>query len=174
MTAYGSARKSSESGSKSAWTGQAGWGWTAMARILPARARAALVARRPARHALEQLGPAQLGPARVELAVRRLDVDREPLRVAPAGEVAEVDVVGGLGGVHAGVEARLRLVAHIGQVALDVLDATRVGKRAVAGDEHARLEREDAVARAQPVLERAGPDDRRMSRSPWNFATAIL
>src|SRR3954452_25568560 len=83
MAAYGAARKSSESGSKSAWTGQAGWGWTAMARILPARARAALVARRPARHALEQLGPAQLGPARVELAVRRLDVDRDPLRVAP-------------------------------------------------------------------------------------------
>src|SRR3954463_14141552 len=161
MTAYGAARKSWESGSKSAWTGQAGWGWTAMARILPARARAALVARRPARHALEQLGPAQLGPARVELAVRRLDVDRDPLRVAPAGEVAEVDVVGGQGGVHAGVEAHLRLVAHIGQVALDVLDAARVGDRAVAGDEHARVQRQDPVAGAQPVLERAGPDDRR-------------
>src|SRR3954468_491366 len=156
MTAYGSARKSSESGSKSAWTGQAGWGWTAMARILPARARAALVARRPARHAL-----AHLGPARGELAVRRLAVDRDPLRVAPAGEVAEVDVVGGQGGVHAGVEAHLRLVAHMGQVALDVLQAARVGDGPVAGDEHARLERHDAVAGPQPVLERAGPDDRR-------------
>src|SRR3954464_3178135 len=161
MTAYGSARKSSESGSKSAWTGQAGWGWTALARILPPRARAALLARRPARHALEQLGPARLGPARVELAVRRLDVDRDPLRVAPAGEVAEVDVVGGLRGVHAGAEARLRPVAHMGQVALDVLQAARVGDGPVAGDEHARLERHDAVAGPQPVLERAGPDDRR-------------
>src|SRR3954453_9667561 len=100
MTAYGSARKSSESGSKPAWTGQVGRGWTAMARILPIRVRAALVARRPARHALEQLGPAQLGPARVELAVRPLDVARDPLRVAPAGEVAQVDVVGGRGSVH--------------------------------------------------------------------------
>src|SRR3954451_6064158 len=160
MTAYGSARKSSESGSKSAWTGQAGWGWTAMARILPARARAALVARRPARHALEQLGPAELGPARVELAVRRLDVDRDPLRVAPVGEVAEVDVVGGRGGVPAGVESRRPLVADVGQVALDVLDAARVGDRAVAGDEHARVQRQDPVAGAQPVLERPGPDDR--------------
>src|SRR4051795_3213117 len=161
MTAYGSARKSSESGSKSAWTGQAGWGSTAMARILPAGVRAALVARRPAGHALEQLGPAELGPARVELAVRRLDVDRDPLGVAPAGEVAQVDVVGGRAGVHARVEARLRLVADVGQVALDVLDAARVGDRAVAGDEHARVERQDPVAGAQPVLERAGPDDRR-------------
>src|SRR3954453_18017865 len=115
MTAYGSARKSSESGSKSAWTGQAGWGWTAMARILPARVRAALVARRPARHALEQLGPARLGPARGGRAGRPLRLGRDPPPVAPAGEVAEVDVVGGLRGVHAGVEARLRLVAHMGQ-----------------------------------------------------------
>src|SRR5438128_11323016 len=98
MTAYGSARKSSESGSKSEWTGQAGRGWTAMARILPAGVRAALVACRPARHALEQLGPAELGPARIELAVRRLDVDRDPLGLAPAGGVAQ----GGVGGRRAG------------------------------------------------------------------------
>src|SRR3954453_15174752 len=161
MTPYGSARKLSESGSKSAWTGQAGRGWAAMAAILPAGVRTALVARRPARHALEQLRPAELGPARVELAVRRLDIDRGPLRVAPAGEVAQIDVVGGLGGVHAGVEARLRLVADVGQVALDVLHAARVGDRAVAGDEHACVERGDPGAGAQPVLEGSGPDDRR-------------
>src|SRR4051794_370454 len=161
MTAYGSARKSSSSGSKSAWTGHAGGGSTAMGPILPAREGVALVARPPSRHALEELGPARLGQRRVELAVRRRDVDRDPLRVTPAGEVAQVDVVGGALGVHAGVEARLRLVADVGQVALDLVHALRVRDRSVPGDEHARLEREDPVAGAKPVLERAGPDDRR-------------
>src|SRR3954469_25423660 len=142
MTAYGSARNSSESGSKSAWTGQAGRGSTAIGRILAVGGAAALVARRPARHALEELGAGRLGQRRVELAVRRRDVDGDPLRVAPAGEGAQVDVVSGLVGVHAGVEAGPRLVADVGQVALDVVHPARVGDRAVAGDENARVERE--------------------------------
>src|SRR5690606_4967749 len=68
-----------------------------------------------------------------ELAIERVDVDDNPLALAPLGEVAQRDVLGGLERAHARVVALAGLGLHVLQILAQASNASLVGERAVAG-----------------------------------------
>ena len=59
------------------------------------------------------------------------------------------------------VEAGLRLVADVLEVGLHLARPFDAAERPVAGHDHRRVERDDAVERRDPLGERALPADRR-------------
>jgi hypothetical protein len=112
------------------------------------------------RHRHEQLRRRRRRQGRVELTVGGDHVGGQALGVAPVGEIRDVDVGGGRGRVHPGLEALAGSGPDVAQIPPDVLDAGGVGHRAVAGDEHRGAQVEDPVARGNPVAQ-ARPHDRR-------------
>ena len=96
-----------------------------------------------------------------ELAVQRIDVDRDPLTVAPGLEVAEGDVVCSVAGAQPGVEPLSGLVADVDEIGPHCFDATVVGDRAVARHDRLEIPAQQQVAGVDPVLHRSRPDDRR-------------
>src|SRR5262245_5195355 len=108
---------------------------------------------------LERVGLALRAAA--PLAVERVHVHRDPLRVAPGRELAERELARGVGRREPGVVRLACLGGDVDEVVAHLERALGVGERAVAGHDHGGVELGDALAGGDPVRHRPGPDDRR-------------
>src|SRR5258706_4904382 len=108
---------------------------------------------------LEPVGHALLPAA--PLAVERVHVHRDALRIAQAGKTSERELAGRVGGRESRVETLARAVAHVHQIVAHRERALRVAERPVAGHDHLGAELRDALAGGDPVRDRSRPHDRR-------------
>jgi hypothetical protein len=95
-----------------------------------------------------------------KLPIERSHVDDDALRIEPAGEAVEANLAGRLLVGHAIIEMNPRLRADVLEIASQLAHRGFVGDRAMTGDDDLDLKPKNIVADLDPVLHRAGPDDR--------------
>ena len=100
------------------------------------------------------------GSAAVELGVDVGEVDDEPLVLFPVGPAIERERAGRLERGHALGVALARLLVEVLEVVAQLAHLLDRAQRAVTRDDRLRIEREDPLARGDPVRHGAGPRDR--------------